>query len=108
VTPTEAVPVVATSCAGTAAVSCTEETKVVTSGLPFQVTLLPEVKLMPFTVSVRPGVPAGVEFGDRLVSSTAVVMVKGRGAGETMLGAETLTDAVPGLAMKFDGMVAAS
>src|SRR5256885_376417 len=59
----EAVPGVAMSEAGTVAVSCFELTKVVTSGLPFQFTVVPETKLVPFTVSVNPGPPAVAQVG---------------------------------------------
>ena len=50
----EAVPGVAISVAGTVAVSRVEEPKAVASGFPFQFTVEPEGKLVPFTVSVKP------------------------------------------------------
>jgi hypothetical protein len=59
----DAVPGVAMSEAGTVAVSCFEETNVVASGLPFQLTVEPEMKLLPFTVSVNCGPPAAMQVG---------------------------------------------
>src|SRR5438552_18188751 len=49
--------------AGTVAVSCVAETKAVASGLPFQFTLEPETKFVPFTVSVNCGPPAVAQVG---------------------------------------------
>jgi hypothetical protein len=62
-TVTEAVPAVAIRGAGTVAVSCVAETKAVASGLPFQFTVEPEMKFVPFTVSVNCGPPAAVHVG---------------------------------------------
>ena len=59
----EAVPAVAMRAAGTVAVSCVAEPKAVASGVPFQFTVEPETKLVPFTVSVNPGPPAPVQVG---------------------------------------------
>ena len=59
----EAVPGVAMSAAGTVAVSFVEETNVVVNGLPFQFTVEPETKLVPFTVSVNCGPPAAMQVG---------------------------------------------
>ena len=74
---TDAVPGVVSSEAGTIAVSWPELTNVVWSAEPFQVTLLAAEKLDPFTVSVRTGLPAGTEPGERLVSvGTGGVTVK--------------------------------
>jgi hypothetical protein len=50
-------PALAISAAGTAAVNCVELTKVVTSPDPFQLTVAPERKLVPFTVSVNADPP---------------------------------------------------
>ena len=60
-----ALPEVAISAAGTAAVNCVELTKVVTSPVLFQVTVAPERKLVPFTVSVNADPPAVAELGLR-------------------------------------------
>ena len=59
----EAVPGVVILLAGTVAVSCVEETNVVVSAAPFQFTIVPETKLLPFTVSVNCGPPAAVQVG---------------------------------------------
>ena len=58
VTPTVAVPAVPRSAEVIAAVSCVLFTKVVVLLLPFHVTADPLIKLVPFTVNVKPGVPA--------------------------------------------------
>jgi hypothetical protein len=52
-TVTWAVPLAATSAAGTTAVSCVEETKVVARAEPFQFTFDVEMKFVPFTVRVN-------------------------------------------------------
>ena len=57
------VPAVAMRTAGTVAVSCVAETKPVASGLPFQFTVEPETKFVPFTVSVNCGPPAVAQVG---------------------------------------------
>jgi hypothetical protein len=77
-TVTEAVPGVAMSEDGTVAVSCVEETNVVTSGLPFQFTVEVETKLLPFTVSVNCGPPAAVQFGvsELIVGAVPIVITK--------------------------------
>jgi hypothetical protein len=62
-----ALPALAISAAGTAAVNCVELTKVVTSPVPFQLTVAPERKLVPFTVSVNADPPSVAELGLRLV-----------------------------------------
>jgi hypothetical protein len=77
-TVTEAVPGVAMSVAGTVAVSCVAETNVVASGLPFQFTVEVETKLLPFTVSVKSGPPAPVQFGLSELIVGAVLMVMTR------------------------------
>ena len=59
----EAVPALAMSEAGTVAVSCVAEINVVVSGLPFQFTVEPETKLVPFTVSINCGPPAVAQVG---------------------------------------------
>ena len=64
--------------AGTIAVSRVEETNVVTSGLPFQFTVVPETKLLPFTVSVNCGPPAAVQVGlsELIVGVVPIVITK--------------------------------
>jgi hypothetical protein len=62
-TVTDAVPPVATSAAGTIAVSCVDETNVVVSPDPFQLTTELETKLVPVTVNVKPALPAVTQFG---------------------------------------------
>jgi hypothetical protein len=72
----EAVPGVAISEAGTVAISCFELTNVVTSGLPFQFTVVPEAKLLPFTVNVNCGPPAAVQVGlSELIVGTALIVI---------------------------------
>jgi hypothetical protein len=72
----EAVPGVAMSEAGTVAVSRVEETNVVVNGLPFQFTVEPETKLVPFTVSVNCGPPAAMQVGlIELIVGTALIVI---------------------------------
>jgi hypothetical protein len=62
--------------AGTVAVSCAAETNVVTSGVPFQFTVEPETKLVPFTVSVNCGPPAVAQVGlSELIVGTARIVI---------------------------------
>src|SRR4029077_16808417 len=74
----EAVPQVAMRAAGTVAVSCVAETKVVASGLPFQFTVEPETKLVPLTVSVNCGPPAVAQVGliELIVGAALMVITK--------------------------------
>jgi hypothetical protein len=75
-TVTEAVPAVVIRAAGTVAVSCVAETNVVASGLPFQFTVEPETKLVPFTVSVNCGPPAVAQVGlSELIVDTALMVI---------------------------------
>ena len=62
-TVTGGVPAVATSAAGTIAVSCVEETNVVVREAPFQRTVEVEMNLVPLTVKVKPALPAMVQVG---------------------------------------------
>jgi len=75
ITVIEAVPAVAISEAGTVAVSCVEETKVVVSAVPFHLTVEPDMKLVPFTVNVNCGPPATAQFGLSEVMLGATLMV---------------------------------
>ena len=53
---------------GRIAVNWVELTNVVWSADPFHSTEEPDTKLVPLTVMVNDGAPAGAEFGDRLVT----------------------------------------
>jgi hypothetical protein len=76
-TTTDAVPTLAISVAGTAAVNCVALTKVVVRFAPFHCTIAVFSKLLPFTVSVNAGPPAIAEFGASEESvGTAVVTLK--------------------------------
>ena len=73
------VPAVATSAAGTVAVSWFALTNVVERDEPLNVTKLPLTNPEPFAVNVNCGLPATVVFGEMLVSVTRPeVMVNGR------------------------------
>ena len=68
-TVTEAVPAAAMSVAGICAVSWVSLTKVVgVRSAPFQRTVTPLTKLLPFTVSVKPGPPATALLGESVVN----------------------------------------
>ena len=64
-TVTEAVPAAVMSLAGICAVSWVAFTKVVVRGAPFQSTTELLTKLLPFTVSVKAGLPADSAGGER-------------------------------------------
>ena len=71
----EAVPAVAMRAAGTVAVSCVAETNVVVSAVPLHLTVEPETKLVPFTVSVNCGPPAVAHVGlSELIVGTALIV----------------------------------
>ena len=73
---TEAVPTVAIRDAGTVAVSFVAETNVVVSAVPFHLTVEPDAKLVPFTVSVNCGPPAVVQVGlSELIVGTALIVI---------------------------------
>ena len=59
----EAVPGLAMLAFGTVAVSCVEFLNVVASDVPFQFTVEPETKFVPFTVNVNPLLPAMAQAG---------------------------------------------
>jgi hypothetical protein len=59
----EAVPTLAMRPKGTVALSCVAETNVVASGVPFQFTVEPEAKFVPFTVNVNCEPPALAQVG---------------------------------------------
>jgi hypothetical protein len=72
-----AVPAVATREAGTAAVSCVEETNVVVSAVPFHLTVEVETNRVPFTVNVNPLPPAMAQVGlIEVVVGTGLLIVK--------------------------------
>src|SRR5436305_135020 len=61
--------------AGTVAVSCVVETNVVANAVPFQFTVEPETKLVPFTVSVNCGPPAVAQVGlSELMAGVATIV----------------------------------
>jgi hypothetical protein len=73
----DTVPAVATSEAGTAAVSCVDEPNVVVRAEPFQLTVAPETKLLPATVKVKPALPAVIQVGlMEVVAGTGLLIVK--------------------------------
>jgi hypothetical protein len=73
----DAVPAVATSEAGTVAVSCVDETDVVVRAEPFHCTVAPETKLLPFTVKVKPPLPAVTQVGlIEVETGTGLLIVK--------------------------------
>ena len=72
----EAVPAVAMREASTVAVSWVEETNVVVSAVPFQFTVEPETKLVPFTVNVNCAPPAVAQVGlSELIVGTALIVI---------------------------------
>src|SRR5262245_44202391 len=66
-TVTAAIPLVAMSADGIAAVSCVAETNVVGRSAPFQRTTELAMKFVPFTVSVKADPPTMAELGARLL-----------------------------------------
>ena len=72
----EAVPAVTIRAAGTVAVSCVAETNVVVSEVPLHLTVEPDTKLVPLTVSVNCGPPAAVQVGlSELTVGTALIVI---------------------------------
>src|SRR5439155_13490573 len=72
----DAVPAVAIRAAGTVAVSCVEETNAVVSAVPFQFTVEPETKFVPFTVKVNCAPPAVAQVGvGELIVGTALIVI---------------------------------
>jgi hypothetical protein len=73
----EAVPPLAMLVAGTTAVNCVEETKVVASGDPFQFTVEVETKFVPLTVKVNCTSPADAHIGlsELMVGTDRALMV---------------------------------
>src|SRR5438309_1013735 len=110
-TVTGTVAAVATSAAAIAAVSWVALTKVVVRAAPFQRTLEPLTKLLPFTVSVKAAAPTATLAGDSdeivgaglLIENVRAADVPPPGAGVT-----TVTEAVPVAAMSAAGIAAVS
>ena len=110
-TVTFAVPAVATSLAGMAAVSWVLETNPVVRSLPFQRTTEPLTKFVPVMVRVNPPLPATVVAGLMLlIVGNGLVMVKVAVLDVPPPGAglKTVTFAVPAVATSLAGMVAVS
>jgi len=112
VTVTEGVPVLATSLAGMAAVTCVALTKVVVRGLPLKFTSELLTKPVPVTVRVKaPELAATVEGCSLVIAGTglfAAVMVKVRGfdVPPPGVGLVTVTEGVPVLATSLARMAA--
>ena len=108
-TVTFAVPAVATSLAGMAAVSWVLETNPVVRSLPFQRTTEPLTKFVPVMVRVNPPLPATAVAGLMLlIVGKGFVMVKGAVLEVRFPGLTTVTFAVPAVAILLAGMVAVS
>jgi len=110
---TAALPGAVSRDAGTIAVSWFEDTKLVVSGVPLNVTRVPEGKPDPVKVMVNWGLPAGAVFGETLISVT-----EGPPGGVTTPNTANpsvfeisdpfcaLIPAAPGLAIKLAGTTA--
>jgi hypothetical protein len=110
-TVTFAVPAVATSLAGMAAVSWVLETKVVVRSLPFQRTTEPLTKFVPVMVRVNPPLPATAVAGLMLLivgAGLLMVNVTAPDSPPPGAGLKTVTFAVPAVATSLAGMVAVS
>jgi hypothetical protein len=106
---TVALPLPAIALAGTDAVSCVALLKLLVRDAPFHNTTSPEVKLLPLTVSVKPGPPATAFAGEREFSAgTAVIIAKLKVFDVAPLEVLTLIDSVPGLAIDAAGTDAVS
>ncbi len=108
-TVTFAVPAVATSLAGIAAVSWVLETKVVVRSLPFQRTTEPLTKFVPVMTRVNPPLPATAVAGlMTVIVGVGLLMVKVAVLDVRFPGLTTVTFAVPAVAILLAGMVAVS
>ena len=75
-TVTEAAPAAAIREAGTVAVSCVDETNVVTSAVAFHFTVEVETKFVPFTAKVNCGPPAAAQVGlSELMVGAALIVI---------------------------------
>jgi len=103
----EAVPAVAIREADTVAVNCEEEPNVVARAVPFQFTVDPETKFVPFTVSVKPEPPAGAQVGlsELIVGAALIVNVCAVDVAPAQ-GFATVIDAVPAVAIREADTVA--
>ena len=99
-TVTDSVPGVAMRLAVTWAVNSVEFTKVVVSAVLFQWTTAPERKPVPFTVRMKAGPLAVAAMGLREVITGSAATVK-LAAPEVTPFSTTVTDAVPGVAMRL-------
>jgi hypothetical protein len=113
-TVTLAVPAVAMSAARIDAVTWVALTYVVVRFVPFHLTTELEMKLVPFTVSVKADPPAVAELGLRLVvvgrglSGTLIVKVWALEVPPPGVGLKTVTLAVPAVAMSAAAIEAVS
>ena len=69
---------------------------------------MPLIKPVPLMVRVKEGPPATAEFGERLVSVAAALMVKVTAGGEVCPVCVTVTAAVPADAIRVAGTAAVS
>ena len=110
-TVTLAVPAVAMSLAGMAAVNCVALPKVVVRGLPFHCTVEPFTKPLPLTVNVNAVPPAVTAFGLKVVivgAGLLIVNVRLFEVPPPGAGLTTVTVAVPAATRSLDGIVAVS
>jgi hypothetical protein len=112
-TVTAALPGPAMSPAGIAAVTCPALTKVVGRSAPFQRTTDVEMKLLPFTVSVKAAPPAIADVGLMLVMlgtgfAAVIVNVTELEVPPPGDGLKTVMSAVPGSLIRLAGIVAVS
>lgn len=108
-TETLAVPAIAMSLAGIAAVSCVALTNVVVRWLPFHHTVELFTNPLPLRVSVNAAPPAAAEFGFRLVSAGAGLLIVNVAAAVVPppgAGLVTVTLAVPAVAISVAGIAA--
>jgi hypothetical protein len=111
-TVTIAVPALAISLTGTAAVSCVALTNVVVSAVPFHCTIEALTKFVPVAVNVNVAPPAVAEFGEMLASvgtglfAALIVNVCAPDAPPPGVPLKTVTLDVPELAMSLAGTAA--
>jgi hypothetical protein len=103
VTVTLAVPTLAISAAGTAAVNCVAPTNVVVSEVVPHWTLAPETKFKPFTVRVKSVPPAAAELGLRLAIDGGFGLIVKVAAAEGPALVVTTTLKFPAVARKDEG-----
>src|SRR5579883_330800 len=94
--------------AGMAAVTCVALAKVVLSAVEFIITTAPATKPVPLTVRFTAGLPATTEAGEMLVITGPGSVIAKFSAFEVRLPAATVTEAVPGCAIRFAGTDAVS